>query len=110
MHPRVGPGKPVSVIATLIWATLAALAIALGWAASFIQARWKRMLALALAPFIPPLTVLAVGLSQGCAGEPGGEACFGYSFGPPVAFALLPGWIVLVVLGTRAKHYVGRLL
>ena len=95
---------------TLLVAALAALAIALGLAASFIRARRTRMTVLALAPFMPVLVVLGAGLSQGCAGAPGGGACFGYSFGPSMAFGLLPGWIVLVILGTRTKRYVGRLL
>ena len=95
---------------TLILAALALFAIALGLAASFIRGRWKRTLAVALAPIVPVVVVFGVGLSQGCAGAPGAEECFGYSFGPTAAFGLLPGWIVLVILGTWTRRYVGRFL
>jgi len=98
------------VTGIFVLAALASLSIALGLAASFIRARGIRMLALALAPFMPVVVVLGVGLSQGCAGAPGGGACSGYSFGPAMAFGLLPGWIVLVILGTGTKRYLGMLL
>ena len=95
------------MIGNLIWAAVAAFALALGLAASFIRAPRIKLFALALACIMPAILVLGVGVSQGCLGAPGGDECFGYSFGLTAVFGLLPGWIVLVILGTWTKHYLG---
>ena len=86
---------------------MAALALALGLAVTFVQGRRNKLVALGVACLIPVVLVLSVGGSQGCLGAPGGDECFGFSFGLIEAFVLLPGWTVLVILGTFARNYRG---
>ena len=84
----------------LAWTTIIGAAVLLGFVVGFIQARWLRAIGLGIAFLIPPLMIVAYGLSNGCALRHGGEECFGYGFGLLMALGLLPGWVILVIAGT----------
>ena len=79
------------------------LAVGLGFAIGFICSRSSRRIALGTAFLVPPLLVFAVGLSNGCAGEPSGEQCFGYGFGLAFAALVLPIWVILIFAGKWLK-------
>lgn len=85
--------------ATSFWAVIIGTPVLLGFALGFIQAKWPRLIGLAVASALPPLLVFAYGLSIGCALRVGGEECFGYGFGLVLALSYLPIWIILVVAG-----------
>ena len=89
----------------LFWVTFVGTALVLGFVLDFVRKRYFRMVGMGMAFVFPPLFILGIGLSKGCTL---GRACEGYEEGYELglifSLALVPVWIIFVIVGAWLKR------